>query len=81
MGGMLRCIRNEYNLDQIEYEINRTDSEVDFDGMLEDIKQRNNIYIDDEKVKEEGDHYSANFLVKDKQRHNQTVYISSKMKI
>ena len=44
MGGMLRCIRNEYNLDQIENEINRTDSEVDFDGMLEDIKQRNNIY-------------------------------------
>ena len=44
------------------------------------VANKNDLYLD-EKVKEEGDHYSANFLVKDKQRHNQTVYISSKMKI
>ncbi len=81
MGGMLRCIRNEYNLDQIENEINRTDSEVDFDGMLENIKQRNNIYIDDDKVKEEGDHYSNNYLVKNRQKKSNSVYISPKIKI
>ena len=27
MGGIVRCIRNEYNLDKVENEINRTDSE------------------------------------------------------
>ena len=27
MGGMIRCIRNDYNLDKLENDINRTDSE------------------------------------------------------
>ena len=26
MGGIIRCIKNDYNLDQIENEINRTES-------------------------------------------------------
>ena len=40
--------KNDYNLDQVENEINRTDSEVDFDNMMTNIKQKNNIYIDND---------------------------------
>ena len=40
---MIRCIRNDYNLDKVENEINRTDSVVDFEEMYESIKQKNNI--------------------------------------
>ena len=39
MGGMLRCIRNEYNLDQVENEINRTDS-INYDEVFQSIKQK-----------------------------------------
>ena len=67
MGGIVRCIRNEYNLDKVENEINRTDSEVDFDRMLVNIKQKNNIYIDidDDTKNEENieDHYLNNSLL------------------
>ena len=35
---MIRCIRNDYNLDKIENEINRTDSIADFEEMYESIK-------------------------------------------
>ena len=38
MGGIIRCVKNDYNLDQVENEINRTDSEVDFDNMMTNIK-------------------------------------------
>lgn len=30
--------KNDYNLDQVENEINRTDSEVDLDNMMTNIK-------------------------------------------
>ena len=41
MGGMIRCIWNDYNLDldKVENEINRTDSVVDFEEMYESIKK------------------------------------------
>ena len=47
MGGMLRCIRNEYNLDQVENDINRTDS-INYDEVFQNMKHKTNIYIDDE---------------------------------
>ena len=39
IGGMIRCIRNDYDLDKVENEINRTDSVVDFEEMYESIKK------------------------------------------
>ena len=78
MGGIIRCIRNDYNLDQIENEINRTDSVViEYDDMMRSIKQKNNIYIDDDKVKGEYDHYSDNSLIKGKPQKNKSMYIPS----
>ena len=44
MGGIIRCIKNDYNLDEIENEINKTDEDTVFDEMFQDIKSRNNIY-------------------------------------
>ena len=38
IGGMIRCIRNDYDLDKVENEINRTDSIADFEEMYESIK-------------------------------------------
>ena len=83
MGGIVRCIRNEYNLDKVENEINRTDSEVDFDRMLVNIKQKNNIYIDiDDDIKNEEnieDHYLNNSLLeKGFAKKSQSMYISTK---
>ena len=79
MGGIVRCIRNEYNLDKVENEINRTDSEVDFDGMLANIKQKNNIYIDDDTKNEDNveNHYLDNSLLeKGKFKRSKSMYIS-----
>ena len=76
MGGMLRCIRNEYNLDQVENDINRTDS-VNYDEIYLNIKDRTNVYIDDDNIKTnennndddlESDHYSNNYLNMNKER-------------
>ena len=83
MGGIMRCIRNEYNLDKVENEINRTDSEVDFDRMLVNIKQKNNIYIDidDDTKNEENieDHYLNNSLLeKGFTKKSQSMYIPAK---
>jgi hypothetical protein len=83
MGGIVRCIRNEYNLDKVENEINRTDSEVDFDRMLVNIKQKNNIYIDidDDTKNEENieDHYLNNSLLeKGFAKKSQSMYIPAK---
>ena len=61
MGGIIRCIKNDYNLDEIENEINKTDEDTVFDEMFQDIKSRNNIYIDFDK--NEISHYSENILV------------------
>ncbi len=77
---MIRCLKSEYNLDQIENEINRTDSIVDFDQMYDAIKQRNNIYIDDDKNTDENEneHYLNNSLneIKDKKK-TYSMYVSS----
>ena len=71
MGGIIRCIRNDYNLDEIENEINKTDEDTVFDDILQDIKNRNNIYIDYDKA--EISHYAENKLVdKDKNRRSNT---------
>ena len=76
MGGMLRCIRNEYNLDQVENDINRTDS-VNYDEIFQNMKDRTNVYIDDDNIKTnvnnndedlESDHYSNNYLNMNKER-------------
>ena len=86
MGGMLRCIRNEYNLDQIENEINKTDRDSGFDEILKIVKQNNNAYIDiDDRKSIENNHYAENFLEKDDGRRSNTFCIdprtSSKFKI
>ena len=84
MGGMLRCIRNEYNLDQVENEINRTDS-INYDEVFQSIKQKTNIYIDDDNIKTnendndmESDHYTNNSLniIKEKKK-TLSMYIPS----
>ena len=94
MGGMLRCIRNEYNLDQVENEINRTDS-INYDEVFQSIKQKTNIYIDDDKIKTneniidndlESDHYSINYLnMRKEKKKSLSMYITttkaSKIKI
>jgi uncharacterized protein YjgD (DUF1641 family) len=61
MGGIIRCIKNDYNLDEIENEINKTDEDTVFDEIFQDIKNKNNIYIDFDK--NETSHYAENKLV------------------
>ena len=67
MGGIIRCIKNDYNLDEIENEINKTDEDTFFEEIYQDIKNRNNIYIDYDK--NETSHYAENKLV-DKDKDN-----------
>ena len=79
MGGILRCIKNEYNLDQIENEINKTDPNSGFDEILNIIKQNNNAYIDiDQKGTKENKHYADNFLEKVDTKRSNTFCIESR---
>ena len=75
MGGMIRCIRNDYNLDKLENEINRTDSVLDLEEMYESIKQKNNIYIDTDTESSENNHYAENTLIKERKKHSRSMYI------
>ena len=80
MGGLMRCIRNDYNLDKIENEINRTDSIADFDDLYQQIKRNNNIYIDDDrntKINSDINHYEDNFLEKRNEKRNKSMFIKS----
>ena len=80
MGGLMRCIRNDYNLDKIENEINRTDSIADFDDLYQQIKRNNNIYIDDDrntKINSDINHYEDNFLEKRNSKRNKSMFIKS----
>ena len=43
IGGMIRCIRNDYNLDKLENDINRTDSKKTF--IKERKKHSRSMYI------------------------------------
>ena len=71
MGGIIRCIKNDYNLDEIENEINKTDEDTVFEEIFQDIKNKNNIYIDFDK--NEISHYSENILVdKNKSQRSNT---------
>ena len=70
MGGIIRCIKNDYNLDEIENEINRTDEDTIFDEIYKDIKSKNNIYIDFDK--NEISHYSENILVINKNKNQRS---------
>ena len=56
---MIRCIRNNYNLDKVENAINITD----FQEMYGSIKQKNNIYIDSDTESSENNHYAENTLI------------------
>ena len=77
MGGIIRCIKNDYNLDEIENEINKTDEDTVFDEIFQDIKSRNNIYIDFDK--NEISHYSENILVdKNKSQRSNTISLLPK---
>lgn len=81
MGGIIRCIKNDYNLDQLENEINKTDPDSGFDEILKIIKKNNNAYIDiDDKKTMENNHYADNFLEKDDQynRRSNTFSVDSK---
>ena len=42
IGGMIRCIRNDYNLDKVENEINRTNSE---NTLIKEKKHSRFMYI------------------------------------
>ena len=82
MGGILRCIRNEYSLDQLENEINKGESLSGFDEILQIIKQNNNAYIDiDDKKTNENNHYADNFLEKVDARRSSTFFINPKTSI
>ena len=82
MGGILRCIRNEYNLDQLENEINKSDNSSGFDEILQIIKQNNNAYIDtDDKISNENSHYANNFLEKLDTKRSSTFCINPKYKL
>ena len=83
MGGILRCIKNEYSLDQLENEINRTDSVSGFDELLNNVKRNNNAYIDiDDKNLNENNHYSDNFLEKAKEgQRSKTFSINPKTSV
>ena len=73
MGGIIRCIRNDYNLDQLENTINKTDPESGFDEILKIIKQHYNAYIDiDDKKMIENNHYIDNFLEKEDDKRSYT---------
>ena len=65
MGGMIRCIRNDYNLDKIENDI---DKEDDFGDILEKDK---NSDINDKET-DENSHYADNFLKSTIPRRNPT---------
>ena len=82
MGGILRCIRNEYNLDQLENEINKSDNLSGFDEIMQIIKQNNNAYIDtDDKISSENSHYAKNFLEKLDTKRSGTFCINAKYKL
>ena len=72
MGGIIRCIKNEYNLDQIENEINKTDNISGFDEILDIVKRNNNAYIDDDRRRGENSHYTENFLEKFENKRTNT---------
>ena len=71
MGGIIRCIKNEYNLDELENQINKTDNDSGYDEIFENVKRNNNAYIDIKK-NSEFSHYSDNFLENIKSRRNNT---------
>ena len=75
-----KIIRNDYNLDKIENEINRTDSIADFDDLYQQIKRNNNIYIDDDrntKINSDINHYEDNFLEKRNAKRNKSMFVKS----
>ena len=70
MGGIIRCIKNDYNLDQIENEINRTES---FQEIFKKVTNKHNPYIDNDiKRDEENNHYKNNMLDKIEVKRNYT---------
>ena len=80
MGGIIRCIKNDYNLDQIENEINRTES---FQEIFKKVTNKHNPYIDNAiKRDEENNHYKNNMLDKiEVKRNNTFVANTNKYKI
>ena len=79
MGGIIRCIRNDYNLDQLENTINKTDPESGFDEILKIIKQHYNAYIDiDDKKMIENNHYIDNFLEKKDDKRSNTFSLNQR---
>ena len=80
MGGIIRCIKNDYNLDQIENEINRTES---FQEIFKKVTNKHNPYIDNDiKRDEENNHYKNNMLDKiEVKRNNTFVANANKYKI
>ena len=75
MGGIIRCIKNDYNLDQIENEINRTES---FQEIFKKVTNNYNPYIDsDIKKEEENNHYKINMLGKIEVKRNNTFIASA----
>ena len=83
MGSMIRCIKTEYNIDDIENKI-KEDDDTDFNDMMQQIKATNNVYVDYDLNKEKPkDHYSENFLGELPEKRRNTICINnySRLKI
>ena len=87
MGSMIRCIKSEYNIDDIENKI-REDDELnsDFNEMFQQIKANSNVYVDydlNNEKKDDDNHYSENFLgeLPEKRRNTVCMISSSRLKI
>ena len=75
MGGIIRCIKNDYNLNQIENEINRTES---FQEIFKKVTNKHNPYIDNDiRRDEENSHYKINMLEKIEVKRNYTFIANS----
>lgn len=81
MGGMLRCIKNEYSLDQLENEINQTDGDTNFDD-IDDTENKKQVSMDDLDKKIFGDdnnnHYADNYLKNTESKRNKTFSYNTK---
>ena len=84
MGGMIRCIKTEYSIYDIENKMNDEEDNTDFNYMLQQIKENNNVYVDlDTNEGKVIDHYSDNFLggVSEKRRNTICINNYSRIKI
>ena len=82
MGGMIRCMKTEYNIYDIENKMNDEIDDTDFNYMLQQIKENNNVYVDFDINKEKAiDHYADNFLGETPLKRRNTVSVNNYSRI